>query len=296
MAKILVTGATGNIGRMTLEQLLKRKPPSELVGLARDPGKAVDLAAKGIEIRQGDYFDHDGLVRAFEGVEKVMLVSTTAFTDRNIQHENVVNAARHAGVRHIVYMPIIRKPGSGLSLPQITNEDVFVEELIAASGMDYTLVGHPPFLENIPVYVGGNPFEAGVVVPHGSGRAGYASRRDLAEAHAAVLTGSGHENRSYMLRGAPAVSFADVAQIYSEIGDREVPLHSVSDQEYVARLVATGVPELAADFVLTWVRAVNTGEWDGPADDLENLLGRKPTTVAESLRSNHAQTLPKVSQ
>ena len=120
MTRILVTGATGNIGRLTLDHLLKRRPAGDLVGLARDPARASDLTSKGIDIRQGDYFDQAGLLRAFDGVEKVMLVSATAFTDRRTQHDNVIDAARHAGVKHIVYMPIIHKAGSGSSLPRCT--------------------------------------------------------------------------------------------------------------------------------------------------------------------------------
>ena len=196
MAKILVTGATGDIGRKTLQHLLKRVPATDLVGLARDPGKAADLAAEGIEIRQGDYFDHDGLVRAFAGVDKVMLVSATAFTDRNIQHENAISAARQAGVRHMVYMPIIHAAESGFAMPDITEQDRFVAEKLRASGLAYTLVGHPPFIESIPFYIGGNAMETGVHAPAGSGKAGYASRDDLAEAHAVVLSEEGHASKT----------------------------------------------------------------------------------------------------
>ena len=148
MPRILVTGASGNIGRLTLQHLLKRVPASDLVGLVRDPAKATDLAAAGIEIRQGDYFDYDGLVRAFEGIAKVMLVSATAFTDRNTQHQNVISAARQAGVKHIVYMPIIREAESAFTLPDITEQDRFVEEQLKASGLTYTLVRHPPAVEH----------------------------------------------------------------------------------------------------------------------------------------------------
>jgi len=288
MTRILVTGATGNIGRMTLKHLLNRVPASDLVGLARDPAKAADLAAKGIEIRQGDYFDQERLVRAFEGIDKVMLVSATAFTDRNTQHENVINAARQAGVRRIVYMPVIRKAGSAFSLPQVNDEDLFVEQRLKASGLLHTLVRHPPFLENVESYVGGNPFQKGVRVPAGAGRAAYASRDDLAEAHAVVLSEDGHEKKTYSLYGDPAVSFSDIAQILSDISGKAVPYKTVSDQEYIANLVSAGLPEPAAGFVLTWVHGVNAGEWEGRTGDLEKLLGRKPTTPTEFLRASYA--------
>jgi len=288
MTRILVTGATGNIGRMTLKHLLKRLPANDLVGLARDPVKAADLAAQGIEIRQGDYLDQDGLVRAFEGIDKVMLVSTHAFTDRNTQHENVINAAKQAGVKHIVYMPIIHDADSAFKLPQVTEEDLFVEEKLKASGLTYTLVRHPPFLENIQGYVGGNPVEKGVLTPAGTGKAGYACREELAEAHAVVLTQAGHENKSYSLYGDPAVSFSDIAQILSDISGKPVPFKAVSEHEYIANLVSAGMPEPAAGFMLSWVHGINAGEWDGQTGDLEKLLGRKPTTPAAFLRADYA--------
>lgn len=288
MNRILVTGASGNIGRMTLKHLLKRVPVSDIFGLARDPDKAADLAAEGIEIRKGDYFDYDGLVHAFEGIDKVMLVSTHAFTDRNTQHENVINAAKQAGVKHVVYMPIIHNADSGVKLPQVTDEDMFTEEKLKVSGLTYTLVRHPPFLENIQGYIGGDPLEKGVRVPAGVGKAGYACREELAETHAVVLTGDGHENKSYSLYGDPAVSFSDIARILSDISGRPVPFKSVSDQEYIANLVSGGLPEPAAGFVLSWVHGVNAGEWDGQTGDLEKLLGRKPTTPTEFLRASYA--------
>src|SRR5580693_6236968 len=108
LAKILVTGASGDVGRKTLLHLLKRQPADQLIGLVRDVSKAGDLAAKGIELRQGDYFDPDSLSRAFSGVERLMLTSTHAFTDRRTAQANVIDAAVNAGVRHLVSMSIFR--------------------------------------------------------------------------------------------------------------------------------------------------------------------------------------------
>lgn len=288
MTKILVTGATGNIGRKTLQHLLKRLPAADLVGLARDPAKAADLAAAGIEIRQGDYFEPEGLVQAFGGIDKLMLVSATAFTDRNTQHQNAINAARQAGIKHIVYMPIIHQAGSAFALPDITDQDLFVEEQLKASGLAYTLVGHPPFIESIPFFIGGQALETGVHAPSGEGKAGLASRDDLAEAHAIVLSEDGHAYKTYALYGDPAVSFSNVAEILSEIRGETVPYVAGTDEDYIGHLMASGLPEPAARFALGWVQGVNAGAWDGKAGDLEKLLGRKPMTVAEFLRTNYA--------
>ena len=114
---------------------------------------------------------------------------------------------------------------------------------------------------------------------------------DDAEAATAMvrgLTEAGHENKSYSLYGDPAVSFSDIAQILSDISGKPVPYKTVSEQEYIANLMAAGLPEPAAGFVLTWVKGVNAGEWEGKAGDLEKLLGRKPTTPSEFLRASYA--------
>lgn len=289
MAKILVTGATGNVGRKTLKRLLERLPTTDLVGLARDPAKAAHLAASGVEIRQGDYFDPDGLARAFEDIDKLMLVSATAFTDRNKQHQNVIIAARQAGIKHIVYMPIIHETGPAFALPDITEQDLFVEEQLKASGLAYTLVGHPPFIESIPFLIGSNPVETGIRTPAGISKAGFASRDDLAEAHAVVLSEGGHEYKTYKLYGDPAVSFQDIAEILSDVSGKKVPYVAGTDEDYIAHLVASGLPEPAARFALGWMQGINSGAWDGEPGDLEKLLGHKPMTAADFLRDNYAE-------
>jgi NAD(P)H dehydrogenase (quinone) len=288
MSKILVTGATGNIGRLTLQHLLKRVPASDLVGLARDPAKAAELSAEGIEIRTADYLDYAGLVRSFAGIEKIMLVSATAFSDRNRAHENVINAAQEAGVRHIVYMPIIRKVGSAFSLSNVTEEDRFVEEKLSSSGLAHTLVRHPPFIESIEFYIGSDAVDKGVRTPAGDGKAAFASREDLAEAHATVLSEAGHEGKTYSLHGDPALSFEDIARLLSVISGKPVPHLPHSDEEHLAHLAALGLPEPVAQFALSWTQGVNRGEWDEISGDLERLLGRKPKTAAEFLRAKFA--------
>jgi NAD(P)H dehydrogenase (quinone) len=293
MTRILVTGATGNIGRLTLRHLLKRRPAGDLVGLARDPDKAADLAAAGIEIRKGDYLDRETLAEAFAGIDTLMLVSATAFTDRDTQHRNAVEAARAAGVRHVVAMPIIREEGSSFVMPQVTEEDRRVEALIKASGLGWTFLAHPPFLESIDFYVGGDALESGVAVPPGAGKAGFAAREDLAEAHAVVLSdiadgATRHDGRAYALYGEPAVSFADIATLLSAIAGRDVPYVTVSDEAYIARLVARGLPAPAAAFALAWVKGINEGAWNGRPGDLETLLGRKPLSPEAFLRARFA--------
>jgi NAD(P)H dehydrogenase (quinone) len=288
MSKILVTGASGNLGRKTLLQLLKRRPANQLVALVRDPEKAKDLAALGIEVRQGDYLDVESLKRAFTGIEKVMLTSTHAFTDRKTAHANVINAAAEAGVKHVVYMPIIRKPNSSYVLQEVTEEDIFTEKLLKSSGLVYTLVKHPPFLDVINLYIGLNAPETGVRLPEGNGKFAAASRDDLAEAHAVVLTEPGHENKTYSLSGDPAVSFPEVAKILSEISGKKVPFIAISDEEFLDLKLADGFPDFVTKFVLRWVQGMGEGEWSDQSGDLEKLIGHKPQTVTEYLRETYA--------
>ena len=131
--------------------------------------------------------------------------------------------------------------------------------------------------------------ENGVHAAAGEGKAGFASRDDLAEAHAVVLTQAGHENKTYLLHGGPAVSFVDVAQIVSGISGKPVPYVAGPDHDFIGRLRAAGLPAPAADFILAWVGGINAGEWDSASGDLEKLLGRKPVTAAQSLRADDAQ-------
>jgi len=286
LGKILVTGASGVVGRQTLLHLLKHKSANQLVGLVRDPSKAEDLTAKGIELRQGDYLDPETLDRAFVGIDKLMLTATHAFTDRNAAHSNAIDAAAKAGVKHLVFMPIMRKPNSAFTMKEITEEDIFTKKKILASGMAYTFAEHPPFLDNIHFYIGQKAYETGVLVPAGNGKFTAATRDDLAAAHAAILAGIGHEGKTYRLTGNPAISFADIATILSEVTGKKVPYEAVSEEEYTRIKSAEGWPAFVVDFAKGWVHGMNTNEWAEETDDLETLIGQKPTSP-EDFFLNH---------
>jgi NAD(P)H dehydrogenase (quinone) len=287
VGKILVTGASGVLGRKTLLHLLKRKPANQLVGLVRDPSNAGELAASGVELRQGDYLDSKSLSRSFEGIEKLMLISTHAFTDRNTAHANVIDAAVKAGIKHLVFMPILRRAHSSFKMKEITEEDIFTEQKLLSSGLTYTLAKHPPFLDVLATYIGPRAHETGVRVPAGNGKFTAATRDDLAAAHATILTEGGHENESYRLTGDPPVSFSDIATILSKVHGTKVPYVTVSDQEYLKMKRAEGWPDFVAEFALKWVEGMNAGEWEEPTNDLERLIGHKPRTPAEFFRANY---------
>ena len=287
MGKILVTGASGQLGGMTIEKLLKRVPAGDVVGLARDPAKLGDRAGKGVEIRMGDYLDYASLQRAFEGVEKVMLVSATAFTDRMTQHYNVVTAARAAGVRHIVYTAIMRKPQSHHVISHVTASDIFTEQLLAASGVPYTIAVQPAFLDGLLTHIG-DPLDGGLRVPFGCDAAMTAvSRDDLAEAQASILTGAGHENRRYLLSGEETVTFAEMASSLGRLHKREVPLVRIGDDEWVRDRIVEGFSEDFAQFALEWIHALGRGEFAETSGDFRQLVGREPLSIADYMAKRY---------
>jgi NAD(P)H dehydrogenase (quinone) len=177
-------------------------------------------------------------------------------------------------------MSIFRKKNSTVSMKEITQEDIFTEQKLISSGLTHTLVYHPPFLDVLAFYIGAKAQETGIRVPAGNRKFGAATRDDLAAAHAAILAGTGHENRSYSLTGNPAISFPDIADILSGLTRKKVPFVAISDEEYLAA-IGKGVPDYVAQFVLEWVHNMGAGEWEEQTNDLEMLIGRKPMAPTE---------------
>jgi NAD(P)H dehydrogenase (quinone) len=287
--RILVTGITGKVGKLTVEHLLnKGVPASQVIGLTRKKDGTETLAAKGVEIRVGDYLDFDSLLLAFEGVDKVMLTSAVAFTDRSTQHFNVITAASQAGVKHVVYMSIMRKEGSGLIMPEVTESDLYTEQVLKSSGLDYTILYHPPFTDALSFYYDSNPYVNGIRVPANKGKVASATRDELAEAHAVILTTPGHENKTYSLGGSDSVSFADIAGILADIKGQPVSFTTITTEEYIDGMVAKGVPRHVAEFIAGWVVAMEAGEFEYQSGDLERLLGRKTKTFREYIELTQA--------
>lgn len=285
MSKILITGATGGLGGATLDFLLKKQSSQDLAALARDPAKLAGRAAAGVDVRKGDYSDYDSLVRAFDGVETLFLVSAVAFSDRATQEANAIRAAQAAGVRHVIYTSIQKQPGSTLQISQVTDTNNRTEQTLADSGMRFTILRNSFYLDALPMLIGQKAFTSGIRVPLGNGRAALAKRIDLAEGAAAVLAQpERHQNKTYTLGGSEAFAFADVVSIVSEQTGRPLAYESISPEAYVSEAVAEGVPQPFADFSSEWLNALAVGEFAEVTGDLERLMGRKPTHYREFFR------------
>jgi NAD(P)H dehydrogenase (quinone) len=292
MSKIHVTGATGHLGRLTLQLLLEQTPGEGLAGLARDPSRAADLAKQGVEIRQGDYFDYESLLRAFDGVEKLCLIATHAFTDRNTQHFNAIAAAKQVGVKHVIFTAIQRDDELGIKQIGVTESDVFAEQALQASGLAYTILRHPIFLDQLGGYIGRDAYDSGVRVPPGEGTVAPALVRDLAAANAAVLTQEGHENKTYTLTGSEAASFREIAAAMSAIHGATVPYVTIDVEQYIEGFLKLDLPRPVAEFMAAWTEGVNRGAFSKNTGDLERLIGYRPTSYREFFARHYPDIVP----
>jgi NAD(P)H dehydrogenase (quinone) len=282
---ILVTGATGGLGHETIDALLTTTPATEIAALVRDASKATDLVQRGISVRQADYFDHPALVKAFQGIEKVLLVSSVAFTDRVSQHRNVIDAAKEAGVKHLFYTSMQRS--SDFVMPEVTESDLATEAYLNASGLAYTILHNGYYFEGLGYLIGTEVPESEIRVPAGEGRIAFVKRTELAAATAALLTSEGHDNQSYTLTGSEAYSFHDVARELSALAGRPITYQNINPAPYIAQKVAAGFPDFVATFFAQWGAAAEHGMLAGTDDTVERLLGRQPMSLREYLKATY---------
>lgn len=284
---IIVTGATGQFGSKAIDHLLKKGVnPSEISALVRDVEKAKSLADRGIELRVGDYNDHESLINAFQGLDKLLLVSSNdrqAIENRTSQHINVINAAKEAQVKHIIYTSFVRRPHFGDSaIAAFQNSHVQTEEALKKSGINYTILQNGIYLEMIPVFVGDKIAETGTIVfPAQAGKASFVLREELAEAAAHVLLTELHENKVYQLTNIESVTFDEIANALSIPLAKEVTYSSPSVDEFETLLRKFGVPDLYIGMFTMWGSALAQGTMDVEDNTLKVFLGRKPTSMMQ---------------
>lgn len=288
MSNILVTGATGGLGKAVVENLLKTVGPATISVLVRDPAKAADLQAQGVTVKLGDYNDYASLVAAFKGVDKLFLVSSNDIPNRVPQHTNVLNAAKEAGVQHVVYTSFQRKTEDGSSAAAFVAEaHLATEKLLKESGLTYTILKNALYLDVLPLFMGPVLDTNTIYLPAGEGKVPYASRADMGAAGAAVLAGTGHENQAYDISNDSSYSFHDIAKILSDLSGKTIQYVSPTAEEFGTALAAAGVPAGAIEMTAGFCVAIEQGEFDFPGTDLEKLLGRKPESAEQFLKATY---------
>ena len=279
---IAVTGATGQLGRLVLEELLSSQEPDSLVAVVRDAAKAGELGARGVQVRVADYSDPAALEAALTGVDKLLLVSGSEVGSRVGQHANVVNAAKAAGVRSIAYTSVLAADTTALILAP---EHKATEELIRASGLDFTFLRNGWYTENYAQAVATARQTGAVVAAAGDGRVASATRADYAAAAAAVLTSAGHAGRTYELSGDYAWDFKELATAITEIAGREVVYRPVSAPELVQVLTTAGLDEGTAGFLAALDTDTKAGLLASVTGELSTLIGRPTTPLLQALES-----------
>ena len=282
---IAVTGATGQLGRLVIEKLKAKLPTSDIIALARNTAKAADL---GVTVREADYSRPETLGPALDGVDRLLFISSgEAGPGRVEQHRNVVEAAKQAGVRHIVYTSVLHADTSPLDLAE---EHRVTETMIKASGIPFTFLRNSWYMENYGASVGGALAGGAVIGSAGEGRISSAPRADYAEAAAAVLTGEGHEGQTYELGGDEAFTLADLAAEISRQSGKAIPYKNLPEADYAAALAGFGLPEGFAKALARYDAQASQDVLFDDSRTLSRLIGR-PTTplsaaVAEALKAS----------
>ena len=270
---IIVTGATGQLGRAITERLLGRLPAAEVAVTVRDPDKARDLEARGVQVRQADFEDPATLTSAFQGASQVLIISGPADP---VPHRAAIDAARASGAGRIVYTSHQgASPGSQFAAAVAHAQ---TERDLQASGVAFTALRNG-FYATSAIRLMGQAVTAGKIVVPEDGPVSWTAHADLADAAVTALTEPGRlDGITPPLTGPEALDFADIARIASDLTGHEITCVTVSDDEWLTRMRSFGVPEAGAAFLLGIFTASRKGEFNLVGPSLGDILGRKPTS------------------
>ncbi|UUU31571.1 SDR family oxidoreductase [Streptomyces sp. CA-210063] len=276
---IVVTGATGNLGKFVVEGLLEKVPAEQITAVVRSEEKGAGFAARGVKIAVADYNSPETFDSLFAAGDKVLLISGSEIgSDRVGQHRVVIDAAKAAGVALLAYTSA---PGSLTAA--LANDHRGTEEALLASGLPYTLLRNGWYNENYTEQLAPVLEYSAVTHAAGEGRVSSAARADYAAAAVAVLAGEGHENKTYELGGDVAWSFAEYAAELSEQTGKEIANNAVSVEAFTGILAGAGLPGPVAEIIAGVDASAEKGELVVSSGDLSRLIGRPTTPIADSI-------------
>jgi NAD(P)H dehydrogenase (quinone) len=279
----LVTGATGHLGSAVVTHLLKNTTADNIAAFARDENKANNLKGKGIEVRIGTYDDISSLGVAMKGIEKLLLISGNGPT-RLQQHKNVIDAAKKAGIRHIIFTSVALKDMKTSAIGPLMGDLYQAEDYIKESGLTYTILRNTLYTGATPLFGGDKVINSGIYLPTGNGKVPFALRREMGEAAANALLQNGHENHTYEITGSELYSYRDVADALSALSGRTVTYTDADPVTFPNKLKEFGLPEIVVLLVTAFSKDVKNHQFEIVTKDMENLLGRKPAPLKESLK------------
>ena len=281
---ILITGATGQLGTIVIQNLLKKTSPDQIAAFVRDASKASALKESGVTLRLGDYDDTASLDKAMQGIDKVLLIAATDEEKRVQQHQNVINAAKKAGVGYITYTSRTLKDRNTM-VNKLMEGHFQTEDLIKESGLAYAIFRNVLYMDAVPQFVGAGVLETGIYLPAGQGKVAYALRSEMGEAIANVLVAGDYENRIYYFTGSEAYSFEDVAAALTELSGKPVKYTPAEKSAFETQMQARGLPALIVERIVGFLTDIKNGQEEDVSPDLENQLGRKPASLKEGLKT-----------
>jgi NAD(P)H dehydrogenase (quinone) len=274
---IVVTGATGQLGRLVIQALLKTQPASEIVAAVRSLEKAADLAALGVQVRRADYNEPAALDAAFEGADKLLLISSSEIGRRAVQHRAAIEAAKRSGIELIGYTSVLRADTTPLGLAAEHRE---TEAALRASAVPFVLLRNGWYTENYTHSLASALEHGAILGCAGNGRIASAARADYAQAAAIVMTRDAQAGRVYELAGDTAYTLADLAAEVTRQSGKKVEYRNLSEPEYKEALIEVGLPEAVADLLSDSDTAASKGALFDDGHQLSALLGRPTTPLA----------------
>jgi NAD(P)H dehydrogenase (quinone) len=284
-SKLLVTGASGKLGRRIVE-LLASRGADRLIAGTRDPSKLAP--PKGVEIRKVDFDDAASLDAAFKAVDRVLVISTDRIDVPGLrikQHRAAIAAAKRAGVKRILYTSMLNPERSYIPFAP---DHLETERAIEQSGLEFAILRVSWYAENLLGTLAGPLASGKWYSAAGSGRISYVSREDVARAAAAALASSGGKNERLDITGGPPLTIPEIAKIAAEVCGKLIDVVPVSDEELANGLAAAGVPAFVIPLVVGTDRNIRAGNFDVTSDAVERLTGEAPPTLREYLTANRA--------
>lgn len=279
---IAVTGATGQLGRLVIDALRKRVSAEEIVAVVRSPEKAADLAALGVQVRQGDYNQPQTLAGAFRGVEKVLLISSSEIGQREAQHKAAIDAAKTAGVKLLAYTSLLHADSSPMGLG---DEHRATEQALIASGLSWLILRNGWYSENYAASIAPALAHGVFIGAAGEGKIASASRQDYAEAAAVVLTGGTDANKVYELAGDTAYTLAQFTAEIAKASGKEVNYLNLPQADFAGALKNAGLPEALAEMLADSDAGAAKGALYDDSRTLSKLIGRATTPWQEVVKA-----------
>ncbi|WP_369788195.1 SDR family oxidoreductase [Rouxiella sp. WC2420] len=279
---IIITGASGQLGREIARQLVNKIPENQVVAGTRDVQKMANFAQSGVQLRITDFADPAGLAHAFTGMHQVLLVSVDKLGEEALRlHNNAIGAARSAGVQRVLYTSHMGARADSMFVPAV--DHTATEDLLAANGTPFTSLRHGFYAES-GLHMIGRAFETGELRVPEDGPVSWTARNDLAEADAIILADPGRfDGMTPPLTAPQAFTMAELANIASEMTQREIKHVTLTDTQWISEKVALGVPAPMAELLLGMFKAARLGDFSVVDPALEKLLGRRPQTMRDIL-------------